>query len=613
MAYRVDMRDIHFNLFEKIGVEDLSQLEAYKDFSVDDYKMILNEAEKFAVNVIAPTLAPTDKDGARFEKGEVVVPEEVRETLRKFNEGGWGAVSASLEFGGQGLPSTVAIGTVEIFVAANTGFSGYQGLTSATANLIGEEGSDFLKETYCEKMLTGVWAGAMVLTEAQAGSAVGEIKTSAKRDGDTYLLTGNKIFISGGDHDMNENMIHVLLARVEGAPPGVKGLSLFVAPKYLVNNDGSVGAFNHLKATGVEEKMGMHASATCSIAYGEDGPCRAWIIGEENQGIQIMFKLMNHARLGVGAQGVSQAAAAYHLALDYAHERIQGTRIEDARNPAAPSVPIVEHPDVRRMLLAQKAIVEATRGLIYSVSYWLDRANHTTDDEERQRYIDLVELLTPICKGYSTEMAFHSICLALQVHGGYGYCGGYRVSLLLRDAKIGTIYEGTTGIQAMDLLGRKVAMRKGGLFQNFVGILGDFVERNSGHPALEKHFKLLGEAKDQLVATTMTLGTKGMTGDITYPLQYATPYLFMFGHVACSYFILDQALLAHEKLQTLYADKGVQDDAGKRKLVQEHVDAKFYYNKIETAKFFVANILPEVYGIAKSVESDDKSPMDIVF
>ena len=357
----------------------------------------------------------------------------------------------------------------------------------------------------------------------------------------------------------------------------------------------------------------MHASATCSIAYGEDGPCRAWIIGEENQGIQIMFKLMNHARLGVGAQGVSQAAAAYHLALDYAHERVQGTRIEDARNPAAPSVPIVEHPDVRRMLLAQKAIVEATRSLIYSVSYWLDRANHTTDDEERQRYIDLVELLTPICKGYSTEMAFHSICLALQVHGGYGYCEEYGVSVLLRDAKIGTIYEGTTGIQAMDLLGRKVAMRKGGLFQNFVGILGDFVERNSGHPALEKHFKLLGEAKDQLVATTMTLGTKGMSGDINYPLQYATSYLFMFGHVACSYFILDQALLAYDKLEARYSDKGVGDDAGKRKLVEEHGDAKFYYNKIETAKFFVANILPDVYGIAKSVESDDKSPMDIVF
>ena len=613
MAYRVDMRDIYFNLFEKLKVEDLSVFEAYRDFSADDYRMILNEAEKFAVNVIAPTLEPTDKNGAKFVDGQVVVPDELRDILHKFNEAGWGAVTASPEFGGQGLPSTLGLATVDIFVAANTGFSGYQGLTSATANLIAEEGSEYLKETYCEKMLTGVWAGAMVLTEAQAGSAVGEIKTSAKRDGDTYLLTGNKIFISGGDHDMNKNMIHVLLARVQGAPPGVKGLSLFVAPKYLVNGDGSIGAFNNIKATGVEEKMGMHASATCSIAYGEDGPCRAWIIGGENQGIQIMFKLMNHARLGVGLQGVSQAAAAYHLALDYARERIQGTRIQDAGNPNAPSVPIVEHPDVRRMLLTQKAVVEATRGMIYSLSYWLDRAKHTADVEERQRHNDLIELLTPVCKGYSTEMAFQSTSLALQVHGGYGYCEDYGVSVLLRDAKIGTIYEGTTGIQAMDLLGRKVGMRKGRLFQTFVGILSDFVEKNRAHPELGKHLKLLGEAKEQLVATTMTLGTKGMTGDVVYPFQYATPYLFMFGHVACSYFILDQALLAYEKLQTICANKGIQDDAGKRKLVQEHNDAKFYYNKIQTAKFFVANILPDVYGIAKSVESDDKSPMDIVF
>jgi hypothetical protein len=264
-------------------------------------------------------------------------------------------------------------------------------------------------------------------------------------------------------------------------------------------------------------------------------------------------------------------------------------------------------------LSTQKAIVEATRGLIYSVSYWLDRAKNTTDDVERQRCNDLVELLTPICKGYSTEMGFNSISLALQVHGGYGYCEDYGVSVLLRDAKIGTIYEGTTGIQAMDLLGRKVAMRKGTLFQNFVGLLSDFVETNSAHPELEKHFKLLGEAKDQLIATTMTLGTRGMTGDVVYPLQYATPYLYMFGHVACSYFILDQALLAHDKLQAIYAEKGILEDAGKGKLVQEHGDAKFYYNKVQTAKFFVSNILPDVYGIAKSVESDDKSSMEMVF
>ncbi len=613
MAYKVDMRDIYFNLFEKLGVGDLSDFEAYKDFSVDDYKMIIDEAEKFAVNIIAPTLEPTDKNGAKFVDGKVVVPEEIRDILHKFNEGGWGAIGASPEYGGQGLPTTLSVATVDIFVAANTGFSGYQGLTSATANLIAEEGSDYLKETFCEKMLTGVWGGAMVLTEAQAGSAVGDIKTSAKRDGDSYLLTGNKIFISGGDHDMNENIIHVLLARLEGAPPGVKGLSLFAAPKYLVNEDGSIGEFNNIKATGVEEKMGMHSSATCSLAYGEDGPCRGWIIGEENQGIQVMFKLMNHARLGVGVQGVSQAAAAYHLALEYAHERLQGPRIQDIKDPAAVSVPIVEHPDVRRMLLTQKSTVEAMRGLIYSVSYWLDRAKNSTDEAESQRYNDLVEILTPICKGYCTEMGFNCIALALQVHGGYGYCEDYGVSVLLRDAKIGTIYEGTTGIQAMDLLGRKVAMRKGGLFQNFVGLLGDFVEKNSGHAELDKHFKLLGEAKDQLISTTITLGTKGMAGDIIYPLQYATPYLYMFGHVACSYFILDQAVMAYEKLQAIYADKGIKDDDAKLKLVQEHSDAKFYYNKVQCAKFFVANILPDVYGIAKSVESDDKSPMDIVF
>ncbi len=612
MAYKVDMRDIYFNLFEKLEVGNLSDFEAYKDFSVDDYKMILDEAEKFSVNIIAPTLEPTDKNGAKFVDGKVVVPEEIRDIFHKFNAGGWGATGASPEFGGQGLPYTLSVATVDIFVAANTGFSGYQGLTSACANLIAEEGSDYLKETFCEKMLTGVWAGAMVLTEAQAGSAVGDIKTSAKRDGDTYLITGNKIFISGGDHDMTDNIIHVLLARLEGAPPGVKGLSLFAAPKYLVNDDGSMGEFNNIKPTGVEEKMGMHSSATCSLAYGEDGPCRGWIIGEENQGIQVMFKLMNHARLGVGVQGVSQASAAYQLALDYAHERLQGPRVQDMKDAAAPSAPIVEHPDVRRMLLTQKSTIEAMRSLIYSVSYWLDSAKNTTNDEERQRYNDLIEILTPICKGYCTEMAFNSIVLALQVHGGYGYCEEYGVSVLLRDAKIGTIYEGTTGIQAMDLLGRKVAMRKGLLFQNFVGLLAACVEKNSGHPELDKHFKLLGEAKDQLVATTMTLGAKGMGGDIIYPLQYATPYLYMFGHVACSYFILDQALMAYEKLQAIYAEKGVKDDDAKLKLVQDHGDAKFYYNKIQSAKFFVANILPDVYGIAKSVESDDKSPMDVV-
>jgi len=359
--------------------------------------------------------------------------------------------------------------------------------------------------------------------------------------------------------------------------------------------------------------MGLHASATCSISYGEDAPCKAWIIGEENKGIEIMFKLMNHARIGAGLQAVSQASAAYQLAVDYAHERIQGVLVKDFKDPNARRVPIVEHPDIRRMLMTQKAIVEATRALVYSCAFWLDHARNSTDEKEALKYNDLVEILTPICKAYSTELGFESTCLALQVHGGFGYCEEYGVSVLVRDAKIGTIYEGTTGIQSMDLLGRKVSMRNGALFMNFMSIVNDFVDQNSDHPQLTASFGFLGEAKDALAQTTMKLGQSGMSGDLDYALLYATPYMFMFGHVACSFFILKQALVAQGKLDVLYKEKGATDDEAKKTLIQDHPDAKFYFNKVETAKFFCSNILPEVYSIAKKIESDDRSPMDTIF
>jgi len=613
MAYKVDLRDIYFNLFEMLHIDRLSEFEAFKDLTEQDCRMILSEAEKFAVNVLAPTLPITDKDGAKFVNGKVVVPEAVREAFHRLNEGGWGALGASPEYGGQGLPGCLAVAVMDIFCAANTGFGLYQGLTSATAHLLEEEGSDYLRKTFCRKMYTGQWAGAMVLTEPQAGSAVGDIKTTARRDGDSYLLTGNKIFISGGDHDMTENIIHVLLARTEGAPPGIKGLSLFAAPKYLVNEDGSLGAFNNIRATGVEEKMGLHSSATCALSYGDDGPCRAWIVGGLNEGIQIMFKLMNHARLGAGLQGTSQASAAYQIAVDYARERIQGVRAQDFRDVNAPRVPILDHPDIRRMLLTQKAIVEATRSLIYTCSFWLDQARHTQDEGTRSSLNQLVDLLTPVCKAYSTEKGFDATCLALQVLGGYGYCEEYGVSVLVRDAKIGTIYEGTTGIQAMDLLGRKVSMKSGALFFSLMNVLNEFVEKNGGHPELGREIGLLREAKDQLAQTTMVLGTRGMSGDLEYPLLYATPYMFLLGHVVCSYFLINQALVASQKLAELCAAKGARDEKSRMKLADEHPDARFYFNKIRTARFFAANILPEVYGVAKAVEAGDVSPLEFRF
>jgi len=613
MDYKINLRDIHFNLFEVLHVEALLEFDRFKEFSNDVFKMILAEAEKLAVEVMAPTLPITDKEGARFINGKVCVPDAVREVFRRFNEGGWGAMAGDPRYGGQGLPGTITLAVGEMTGPANTGAASYQGLTSATSKLLEDFGSAYLKNIYCEKMYSGQWTGCMVLTEPQAGSAVGDIMTTARRDGDSYLLTGNKIFISAGDHDMTENIIHVLLARIEGAPKGIKGLSLFVAPKYLVNEDGSIGAFNNLKATGVEEKMGQHAAATCAISYGEDGPCRAWIIGGENEGINIMFHLMDHARIGVGLLGMAHAAAAYELAHAYALERIQGVRIQDMRDPNAPRVPIVEHPDVRRMLMWQKAVIEACRSLLYSCALWLDLSRNLSSKVEAERYDSLVQLLTPVCKAYATEMGYQAMCLAVQVHGGYGYCREYGVETLLREAKVHTIYEGTTGIQALDLLGRKVSMKRGALFMKFMNMLNDFCESNGNHPVLGKYVGRLREGKDVLVQTTMNLGTRGMTGDMIYPVLYATPYCFMFGHVACSYFILNQALVASERLQTMLEKEKVTGDEARRKFIAERPDATFYFNKIETAKFFVSSILPEVYGIARSIDSDDVSPMEALF
>ncbi len=613
MAYKVNMRDIHFNLFEMLNVEQLLEFDCYKEFSDEIFKMVLTEGEKLAVEVIAPTLEITDKDGAKFIDGKVVVPDAIREVFQKYNEGGWGAMSGSPEFGGQGLPALLTMAVGEMTGAANTGATGYQGLTSATANLLQEFGSDYLKNTYCEKMYSGEWCGCMVLTEPQAGSSVGDIATTAKRDGDTYLLTGNKIFITAGDHDMVDNLVHVLLARIEGAPKGIKGLSLFVAPKYLVNEDGSVGEFNNLAATGIEEKMGQHGSATCAIAYGDDGPCRGWIIGEENRGIEIMFTLMDHARIGVGLLGVSHAAAAYELAHAYSLERVQGTRIQDMKDPNAPRVPIVEHPDVRRMLLWQKSLIEACRSMLYSCAHWLDLSHNLPDKEEAQKYDNLVQLLTPVCKAYATEKGYEAICMAMQIHGGYGYCEEYGVSVLMRDAKINSIYEGANGIQALDLLGRKVSMKNGALFMNFMSLITEFCEKNAGHSDLGKYVGMLGEGKDQLAQTTMNLGAKGMAGDMMYPVLYATPYCYMFGHVACAYFIMNQAIVAHEKLQAIFEESGATDDDAKKKLVVDRPEATFYHNKVESAKFFVSSIMPEAYGIAKSIESDDVSPTNAVF
>ncbi len=611
MTYYIDKRDILFNVFEFIDIDKVFALERYKGFTRDDARMLVDASEKLAKEVLDPINASGDKEGCRFENGKVYTPKGYKEAWNRYAEQGWIGAAGSPEYGGQGIPGTVGIACGEIAIGAATAFTMYPGLTGATAHLLEEEASEEVRRLYVEKMYSGQWAGVMVLTEPQAGSAVGDIKTKARKDGNSYLLNGTKIFISGGEQDLTENIIHVLLARTEGAPPGIKGLSLFVAPKYLVNPDGSLGPFNNITCSGIEHKMGIRGSATCTIHYGDDGPCRAHLIGEECQGINIMFKLMNHARIGCGLQGLAQASSAHQHALRYAAERIQGTRLEDFRNPEAPRVPIIEHPDVRRMLMLQKSLVHGIRAILYTAAFLLDISKGLADGEEKERAQDLVELFTPIAKAYSTDFGFECCRLAVQIYGGYGFSEEYPVAQLLRDSKIASIYEGTNGIQALDLLGRKVSYKGGRLFMRFVEDINRFVDAPAHHSWLAERLDRLSAARDILVKTTMHLGQAGIGGDIKYPALYATPYLEMFGHVLAAFLLLQQAEIACNKLEGLYKEHGCNTLEDKHKLDTENYDARFYRSKLYTVDFFLTNILPAITGLQETITSGDRSPLDV--
>lgn len=598
--YRANVRDLKFVLHEMLNIgETVLKRERYREFGVDDINMILSEAAKFAESVLGPVNKEGDREGCRFEKGQVKVPKAFHEAYRQFRENGWNAVTGPVEYGGQGLPAVVGIATGEMFTGACTSLLIYSGLTNGAARLIQSFGTEQQKATYMGKMFTGQWAGTMQLTEPNAGSAVGDTKTSAKRAGDHYLLTGTKIFISGAEQDLTENIVHAVLARVEGAPAGVKGLSLFIVPKYRVNGDGSLGAFNDVSCGGIEEKIGLHGSATCLVNLGENNDCHGYLLGEENQGIQLMFQMMNEARIGTGLQGVALASAAYLNSLSYARERIQGVAIENMKDPNAPRVEIIKHPDVRRMLLTQKAYVEGMRALLGYCSFHTDMAETAEDPEEHDRHMRIVELLTPICKAYCTDHGFRCCELAIQVMGGYGVTRDYPVEQYLRDLKPASIYEGTTGIQALDLLGRKVAVKGGLLFMSFVEGLNQFIEKHKDHKILKEQVARLAAAKDKLVEVTMHLGGVAMAGDRTYPGLVAVPYLYLFGDVVLAHLLLWQAVVAQDKLDAL----------GRK--ADEDPEAAFYAGKVLTARFFVHNILPQVFSRADTIMSGDRSALEM--
>ncbi len=488
-----------------------------------------------------------------------------------------------------------------MMAAVNLSIIAYWGLSSGAISVIQEHGSDYLKQKFLPKLISGEWGGTMNLTEAGAGSDVGANMTKAfpTETPGVYKIKGNKIFITTGDNDTVENIMHMVLARVEGARDGVAGLSLFIVPKYWVEDDGSLGKFNDVICTGIEEKMGVHGQPTCSLSYGENNECYGYLIGNppddkgRAQGIAQMFTMMNEERLITSFQGLSSSSEAYLQARDYAKQRIQGTKTTD---PKGPKVRIIEHEDIRRMLMVQKATTEAMRALIMKTCYYLDLSHDSQDAEERKYAEGMFQISNPMCKAYATDQAWMLIRDAIQTFGGYGVCTEYEVESLARDVKVSSIWEGTNYVQSLDLIGRKFTMEKGQVFKNWIGDISNFIEANKGAAGFEKEFAVMSEALADFLGIMQQLQKYGQEGKNQILPLFATRMLDSASQLYCGRLILDQALLADSKLQELGED---------------HFDAKFYKGKVASARFYVKNVVPQIGFVKKVFEIGDTTAIDI--
>jgi alkylation response protein AidB-like acyl-CoA dehydrogenase len=576
-----DKRDVEFVIHEQLNAESLADLcDDFADFNKKTINMVISEAKNFAVKELLPANKEGDEQGCTLENGVVKTPESFKRLFDIFNEGEWLAVTEPPEWGGQGMPRTVASAAAEYFNGANFPFMMYPGLTQGAGHLVEKFGTQEQKDIYLKNMFTGKWTGTMLLTEPGAGSDVGALTTKAVPNGDgTYSITGEKIFISGGDHDLAENIIHPVLARIEGAPEGSKGISLFLVPKYRVNEDGSIGEFNDVICTGLEHKMGIHGNSTCSLSLGSKGNCIGTLLGEENKGMKAMFLMMNEARRLVGFQGFACATAAYMYALDYARNRIQGKNLLQFMDPDAKSVNILTHPDVRRQLMQMKVYVEGMRSLLYFVQYCADMASHAPTDEEKDKYQGFVEVLTPIAKGYVTDRSFEICSQGMQVYGGYGFIEEYPMAQLLRDCRITLIYEGTNGIQAMDLLGRKLGLNKGKPIMDLFGEMQKSVARGKGIPELEAAAAKVEEAMNKLAEVAIHMGQTAMSDKVLNAFANAHPFQDATGDVTMAWMLLWRATIAAEKLEK-----------AKRK------DKPFYEGIIKSLQYFVDTQLPITLG-----------------
>ena len=583
-SYTAPIKDIQFIIQELLGASD-SNIAGYDELEADFTAAVLAEAGKVASEVLAPINASGDAEGCRFENGLISTPKGFKEAFEVMKEGGWTGLDCDPEYGGQNMPYLLGTAVGEIFSGANQAFTMYQGLTHGAYSAIHAHGTDEQKARFLPKMVSCEWTGTMNLTESHCGTDLGLMRTKADPQSDgSYKITGEKIFISAGDHDLSDNTIHLVLAKIAGAPDGIKGVSLFIVPKYIVNDDGSLGDDNGVSVGSIEEKMGIHANSTCVMVYNES---TGYLLGEAHKGMRAMFTMMNEARIGVGMQGLAQAEAAYQNAVIYAKDRLQGRDVTGVKNPEGPADPIIVHPDIRRNLMDQKSFVEGGRAFLFWSAKLIDQV-HRADDKDAN---GLVTLMTPVVKGFLTDKGFEMTVQAQQVFGGHGYIEEHGMSQFVRDARITQIYEGANGVQALDLVGRKLGTDGGKHVMAFFEIIKEFIKENADDEALKTEFlDPLKQASKDMQAAAMYFMQNGMKNP-NNALAGSYDFMHLFGHTCLGLMWAQMAKTANAALASGASD------------------TEFYQTKLATGRYYMVRQLPATGMHLARIESGSDTVM----
>jgi alkylation response protein AidB-like acyl-CoA dehydrogenase len=589
----VDRRDIEFVLYEMLNTESLCERDRFKEHSREVFDLVLDTAEQVAMEVFWPHYQSMDAEGAQFDGKDVTVPQGMHEIWKTAKEGGWFGPAMDYDYGGQQMPYVIHSTISYLFNAANTSAYMFIGQVGGAVLLIDLFGTPEQKEQYLGKLMAGEWGGTMCLSEPDVGSSLGDITTTAtlSPDGSHYLIKGVKRWISSGDHDLSDNIVHPVLAKIEGGPPGSKGISLFIVPKNRLNENGEAGEFNDVVTTGLEHKLGLRAQPTATLNLGDNDDCHGYLLGVENEGLREMLHLVNSARIHTGVQAIAQASAAYQIALKYCRERIQGREVTNM-DPDLEPISIIRHADVRRMLLWQKAYIEGLFSLLGYCAAASDEERNSPDDEDRERAKELLGVLTPVCKAYGSDKSTECIRLAIQCLGGAGYTEDFALGQMLRDNKVFSIYEGTNGIQGLDLLGRRVVRNNGSAFRALMEEMGKTLADADGIEGIADIRDKFAASQDKLVAVMTHLAGVGMGGEVALYTANSSLFLRIFSEVCIAWQWLAQAAIAQRAL-----------DAGTE-------EATFYTSKVETARFYVNNTLPLMHASAQIILDNERGALD---